>query len=308
VSGWEKRGEKPIPLYWDAPLREALERLEAASPEERIRALVAARPGITRRGVRRELGQAKGVGGALRAMVGRELVEREARDAIGKIQPGGLYLPGQDASAVFGGPSGPQLRAWRRRTGWRLEDLAAELGRPARSLRRAETQERVTPALVASYRETLERPAPRRTGSRQSALRALLDRLEDEGEIPMPELRHSMIVAPAIEDGHAHVEERPATTAGGHKVMRRVLVAGPGDCRAGASDPMGGEELRRTREAAGLSQVDVAALLGVSNVTVSAWERRGVPAARVADVRAALDALGLTAKVTAYGVASGGRR
>ena len=288
VSGWENRGEKPVPLYWDAPLREALARLAEASPEAMIRALVGSRPGITARGVRGELGQAARLRRALQAMVRRgELVKKPARDAIGKIQQG-LYLPDQYAPPVKSPWTGAHLRAMRRKAGWRVEDVAHELGVDARSLRRAETRERLAPELADRYRAVVERPAPRRTGRRPSALAALLLRLEREGEIPMAALRHSMTVDLAIEGGHAHVEEHPTTNAAGRKIMRRMLIAGPhASLRANPAEPIDGQELRSARTSAGLTQAALAGRLGLSHVTVSAWERRGVPAAWVAAVHAA---------------------
>ncbi len=301
----EKKGGKPVPLHLEGPLRAALERFAHEGPPsvradaDAARAIcthLRSHPGTRRSRISYEVANTKAVHRALTQLLkSGAVVERPVPDSQGRIAAG-LFLA-DDAPDQREPVDGRALRAARHASGWTVAALASALGVRANTVARWETGARHCPPDQARrVTELLETPAPPRARE-ERRLRRLVELAGQPGGVSTAELpvmfRSSdgrATVERAVVDGLVHVEERVARRSDGRTYVRRFLVAGATAPASGILERMSGAELRRRRQQGGLTQRELARLLGNGHVTISGWEtgRIPIPPGRVPRV---LDAL-----------------
>lgn len=170
---------------------------------------------------------------------------------------------------------GALLRHWRGERAWMMEDLARRLEVSWRTVARWETG-RAAPREAARRRIRLALPelppAPEADGARPSEEVAhLVLRLEEDGESPARIAAHL-----GIPRADVHRAIRLAESRG----MQR---AEPSVEEVTVERVAFGRRLAAERHARGLTQAELAALLGVGSRAVREWERgRGGPGERAA--------------------------
>lgn len=309
VQQMEARGDLPVPLHWEAPIRDALVAKLAGAPSvdaqarEAILARVADWPGISRWVLVRNVSlldlaglsdRENAIKRQLQALQrAGDVVASDAVDSMGRRQLG-LYVA-RDANSLPSALGGAELRSMRMERDWSAEQLGTAAGiRPARITRWERNDARLPPDATNALRAALSAPPPPAIGRQ---LRRLLDLANRPGGIATGELPTSFFtpagretVRRAVGDRLCHVEERLVDRRNGRTYVRRYLVAGPAPDEESRLDRMAGAELRSLREAAGLTQAALGRLVGQRNTRVSAWEcgHEPIPPGRVAQLRAAL--------------------
>ena len=310
VQQMEARGDQPVPLHWEAPIRDALAKLAGApsvdvQAREALLARVADRPGISQWVLVRTVSQLDLAGvsdreNAIRRQLQAlqqvgDLVVSDTADSMGRRQRG-LYLP-RDAKNLPAAPTGAQLRSMRTALGWTAERLGTAAGiRPARITRWERTDARLPPYAIATVRAALAGPPPATVGRQ---LRRLLDLASQPGGTATGDLPTSFFtpggratIQRALDGDLIHVEERLAARRNGRQYVRRHLVVGPAPAVPATIERMTGDELRRLRGRAGLTQTALAKIVGSRNTTVWSWEsgHMPIPPGRVEQLRSALGA------------------
>jgi transcriptional regulator with XRE-family HTH domain len=307
ITSYES-GRHPIPPPRAAELRKALENLPAAEdPRQRARRLVLdaidGRPGITRWTLVRALAPAVSSERLVRDAVAHLLRQRQLELRTRSGHQGrpcrGLYLRSQGGGlGTAPALSGSELRRQRRRTGLTLDVVAARAGVTARRIMRWEAggKRPVNPLFVAALRAALVDPPPARDLA-AAALPAVLAAVEREPGVARGRLRPIFdrnggreALELALARGLVHEERRLFRDRRGHPRFRRGLYLGPASgAPTAATLELSAQQLAGARQAAGLSQSELARRLGVTQTIVNRWERHGpVPAGRVPEVKQVL--------------------
>ncbi len=311
VGYWERRGSAPVPEPWAARLLEELASTRnRPDPTELARAgivsAVAQQPGLSRWRLQKVVGNGNSARRALHELLhSGELVSGRAFDRLGR-QYVGLYQrdqPKQRGDAFRHG----ELRHVRETAGWTAGELAVAIGARASTVTRWESGARhCPPRQVTAVRTVLAGPRPDRARDERRLARLLALVAPPEGarltEL-LPFLSSDVGRATfeaALAGGLIHEEERTERDRQGRPYRRRRVVTGP--ARADAEPPpatLTGADLRTAREAAGLSQGELARRLGLSQSMVSRWELglARVPLGHLERVWTVLG--GLTANLTA---------
>jgi len=294
VSQWVRRGDRVIPSHRGEPIRGAIAKLVAEQRKTNLDVL-GDDPGAPMTRVLDKIGRGAFPRRSLKAQIeDGELVKADAWDGEGRRYDGyyrASEVPKADAVERI---TGDELRRLRRDAGWSAAALAEALEVRANTVSRWESGIRqCPPERVRQVRKILAKPAPPRARD-QRRLACLLELAGQPGGVMRgslpPMLRGTAgqaAIAAAMVEGSIHEEERGLTVKGGRTYIRRFLVAG----EAGPSpiERMRGDELRDRREAAGLSQSELARRLGITAGAVNRWERiRDVPPGRIEAIRAGL--------------------
>lgn len=296
IQRLEKRGARPVPLHWDKPLRKALDKLSVETPEVRTEATIlsylATAPGASRWHIRRNTNFGSMVTKSLNDLLSQGRVVALARpDPLGRPVEG-FYRSEDAPSPTPQWVDGSQLRKLRIAAGWQATELAKELGTSPNRVTRWETGARrcPTPWFDAAI-ELMKNPPPERTPLQ---LRHLLKLVSAEGGIHTGDLptgfstpRGHATIRRALDSGLIHKQERLLARRDGPSYLRIFLVAGPIPDDYIPPERMTSEELRNARQAAGLTQVQLAPMIGVRSTTLSGWEtgRLPIPPGRVPALR-----------------------
>jgi len=298
---WEN--DAPVPPARVTGTRYALkEAAKGRTPiDERSREIVrvvSRHPDISRTKLfERHVGDSQLSRRALERALGDERLHERLVELVGRQPARGLRVgPPPEPADVGSALTGATLKA-RRGTALLQRELAQAIGASTAAISRWEKHGERIPSrfrqLIEDVLADTERRLPKRAAERAQAAadralssvvegisrrpgmskQALLDRLSRPG------VREAL--GQALEAGQVHEERRTVFDSAGRPHVRIGFHLGRGSEVGPPPDPIDPSEIRSVRRGAGLSQSELGQLVGVTQATVTGWERtKPVPVGR----------------------------